>query len=104
MVTTRNFNGLTQSFDGYGSSQSKVLTERFTRVGPRSVNYQFTIEDPATFADKIEVAIPLNKVDGQLFEYACHEGNYGMGNMLRAARAREATAEQDRVADLFRDR
>ena len=104
VVTTRNFNGLTQSFDGYGSSQSKVLTERFTRVGPRSVNYQFTIEDPATFADKIEVAIPLNKVDGQLFEYACHEGNYGMGNMLRAARAREATAEQDRVADLFRDR
>ena len=48
--------------------------------------------------------LPLTRVDAQLYEYACHEGNYGMANMLKAARARDATAEMDRVADLFRDR
>jgi hypothetical protein len=104
IVTTRNFNGLTQSFEGYGSSEHKVLTERFTRVGPESINYEFTIEDLDTFTDSITVMLPINKVPAQLYEYACHEGNYGMGNMLRASRAREANAESDRVADLFRDR
>ncbi len=102
VVVTRNFNGLTQSFEGYGTSEQKVLTERFTRVGPQAMNYEFTIEDSATFADKLTAILPMSKVEAQLFEYACHEGNYGMGNMLRAARAREATAEVDRVADLFR--
>ena len=66
------------------------------------MNYEFTIEDEATFKDYISVILPLVRVDAQLFEYACHEGNYGMGNMLRAARAREANAETDRVANLFR--
>ncbi|MCG8414740.1 MAG: hypothetical protein MI746_11035 [Pseudomonadales bacterium] len=102
VVVTRNFNGLTQSFEGYGTSKEKVLTERFTRVGPQAMNYEFTIEDSATFTDKLTAMLPMSKVEAQLFEYACHEGNYGMGNMLRAARAREATAETDRVADLFR--
>ncbi|MEQ8953417.1 MAG: hypothetical protein RL120_04725 [Gammaproteobacteria bacterium] len=104
VVITRNFNGLTQSFDGYGSSAKKLLTERFTRVGDDTIEYEFTIEDPATFRDRITAVVPLTKTPLQLYEYACHEGNYGMGNMLRAARARDATAETDRVAELFRDR
>ena len=102
VVVTRNFNGLTQSFEGYGSSSQKTLVERFTRVGPESMDYEFVIEDPATFTDSIKAILPLTKVYAQLYEYACHEGNYGMANMLRAARAREANAEMDRVADLFR--
>jgi hypothetical protein len=102
VVVTRNFNGLTQSFEGYGSSQHKTLVERFTRVGAAAIDYEFLIEDPATFTDSIKVMLPLIKVEAQLYEYACHEGNYGMANMLRAARAREASAEIDRVADLFR--
>jgi len=102
VVITRNFNGLTQSFDGYGSSAHKTLTERFTRTDGETIEYQFTIEDPATFNDHITATLPLAKVPAQLYEYACHEGNYGMGNMLRAARAREARSETDRVADLFR--
>ena len=102
VVETRNFNGLTQSFDGYGDSKEKLLTERFTRIADNRMNYEFTIEDSATFTDRITVILPMAKVEAQLFEYACHEGNYGMGNMLRAARARDATAETDRVADLFR--
>lgn len=102
VIVTQNFNGLTQSFDGFGTSRRKVLTERITRIGASTLNYEFTIDDPATFADKLTVVVPLTRIDTQLYEYACHEGNYGMANMLRAARSREANAVSDRVADLFR--
>lgn len=102
VVLTRNFNGLTQSFDGYGTSENKVLTERFTRVGQRSINYEFTIDDPSTFTQRLTAIVPLTKVESQLYEYACHEGNYGMANMLRGARRKDANAVSDRVADLFR--
>lgn len=104
VVVTKNFNGLTQSFSGYGSSKNKILTERFTRISESSINYEFTIEDPDTFTDKLIVVVPLSKVPSQLYEYACHEGNYGMANMLKAARNRDATEFTDRVRDLFRDR
>jgi len=102
VIVTQNFNGLTQSFDGFGTSEKKVLTERFTRVGPRTINYEFTIDDPSTFTEKLSAIVPLNKVESQLYEYACHEGNYGMANMLRGARRRDANEVSDRVADLFR--
>jgi hypothetical protein len=102
VVITRNFNGLTQSFDGYGSSQNKLLTERFRRVGAQTIDYEFTIDDPSTFSEQLTAVMRLNKVEAQLYEYACHEGNYGMANMLRGARRREANAVSDRVADLFR--
>jgi len=102
VVVTQNFNGLTQSFDGFGTSKDKVLTERFNRVGPRTLNYEFTIDDPSTFADKLTAIVPMSKVAGQLYEYACHEGNYGMANMLRAARRKEASEVSDRFADIFR--
>ena len=104
VIETRNFNGLTQSFAGYGSSRNKLLVERLTKVGPRLISYVYTITDPDTFSAPVTVSLPLTKVDAQLYEYACHEGNYGMANMLKAARARDATAEINRVADLFRDR
>ncbi len=102
VVVTQNFNGLTQSFDGFGTSKDKVLTERFTRVGPRTINYEFTIDDPSTFTEKLSAIVPLTKVESQLYEYACHEGNYGMVNMLRGARRKDANEVSDRVADLFR--
>ena len=101
VIETRNFNGLTQSFAGYGSSKNKLLVERLTKVGPRSISYEYTVTDLDTFSEPVSVILPLTKVDAQLYEYACHEGNYGMANMLKAARARDATAEMDRVADLF---
>lgn len=64
VVTTRNFNGLTQSFEGYGSSASRVLTERFTRVDAITISYEFTIDDPSTFSDKLVVILPLSRIDG----------------------------------------
>ena len=89
IVETRNFNRFTQSFGVYGTAENKLLTERFTRTGPYTVEYEFTVEDPATFKDRITVMIPMSKVDGQLYEYACHEGNYGMINILRGERMTE---------------
>lgn len=104
VVVTRNFNDQTQSFDGFGSSGNKILTERFTRVGPVTLNYEFSIDDPATFSDTLTAIIPMSRVQAQLYEYACHEGNYGMMNMLRAARRRAAERVSDSTADLFRRR
>jgi len=92
VVETRNFNDLAQSFDGIGSSINKTLTERFTRINPFTVNYEWTIDDPSTFTDQVTAIVPMTKVAGQIYEYACHEGNYGMVNILRGARVEERLA------------
>ena len=92
VVETRNFNGLTQSFGAFGTSDGKLLTERFSRVDRYTVNYEFTIDDPATFTDRFTAIVPMTSVAGELHEYACHEGNYGMENILRGARVEEQTA------------
>ena len=91
VVETRNFNGLTQSFttSPNGDSYDKLLTERFTRVDAATIEYEFTVDDPSTFSDKITVMVPMTKVDGLLYEYACHEGNYGMDGTLTGGRAIE---------------
>lgn len=86
VVETRNFNGLTQSFGSFGTSENKLLTERFTRTDSITLEYEFTVDDPSTFTDKFTAMIPMAKVDGLIYEYACHEGNYGMVNLLRGAR------------------
>lgn len=95
VVETRNFNGLTQSFDGIGTSEQKLLIERFTRVNQYTVNYEWTIDDPATFTDLVTAIVPMTRVAGQIYEYACHEGNYGMQNILRGARVEESLAQED---------
>jgi len=95
VVETRNFNDLTQSFGAAGTSKDKVLTERFTRVGPYTVDYEFTVDDPSTFTDKLTAIVSMTKVAGLLYEYACHEGNYGMVNILRGARVEEALGDSE---------
>ena len=93
VVETRNFNALTGSFMeprvAYGNSYHKTLTEKFTRRSRDSIDYEFTIDDPATFSDTVTALVPMTKVAGQVYEYACHEGNYGLTNILRGARAQE---------------
>lgn len=86
VVETKNFNGLRQTFSYTGDNLDLVLTEKFTRTAFDAVDYEFTIDDPATFTDKITAILPMTKVAGQLYEYACHEGNYGMINILRGKR------------------
>ena len=89
MVETKNFTGYRQTFASTGTDYDLVLTERFTRTAYDTVEYEFTIDDPSTFTDRITAVVPMIKVAGQIYEYACHEGNYGMMNTLRGARVDE---------------
>ena len=92
MVETRNFNGLRQTFNSTGSNLNVVLTERLTRTAYDTVEYSFTIDDPSTFTDRITAIVTMTKVSGQLYEYACDEGNYSMTNILHGKRAEEKRA------------
>ena len=94
VVVTQNFNGLSSSFGQAGTSYDKVLTEKFTRVGPYTVDYEFTLDDPSTYTDKFTAIVSMTKVAGLLYEYGCHEGNYGMENILRGARVEERLAAE----------
>ena len=89
VVTTRNFTDLTPSFSRFGNAKDKMLTERFTRTDQFTVEYEWTLEDSSTFTDKIVATMPMTKVAGILYEYGCHEGNYGMQNILRGERMQE---------------
>jgi|TARA_B100000519_G_scaffold141443_1_gene122620 hypothetical protein len=97
VVVTQNFNGLSASFGQSGTSYDKVLTERFTRLGPVTVDYEFTVDDPATYTDKFTGIVSMTKVAGLLYEYGCHEGNYGMENILRGARVEERLAAEGQL-------
>jgi hypothetical protein len=74
-----------------GSGETLHLVERFTRVGPDAIRYEVTVDDPLTFTKPWTAALDLT-AQSQLFEYACHEGNYGLSNILSAARAEEREA------------
>lgn len=90
VVVTRNTNPLVASIfqrsRAYGSAGNRVLTERFTRVGDNAMDYEYTIDDPDTFTDLVVVRTNLSRLDERIYEFACHEGNYALTNMLRAAR------------------
>jgi len=74
-----------------GSHETLHLVERYTRVGDGSLRYEVTVDDPATFSRPWTVGVPMRQdpTQSQIFEYACHEGNYAMANILSAARAEE---------------
>ena len=73
----------------FGSGENLRLIEHFTRINDETIDYRFKVEDSTTFTSPWTALIPMNKFDGTLFEYACHEGNYAMANILRGARAAE---------------
>jgi hypothetical protein len=77
-----------QGLRGGGSDQEKV-TEWFTRIAPNKIAYRFKLEDPATYTAPIVGEMALNPAKGQVYEYACHEGNYAMSSILAGARAAE---------------
>jgi hypothetical protein len=70
------------------SAQGKVI-ERFTRVDENTLLYDFTVEDPVVYTESWGGEIPMWRQDEQMYEYACHEANYGMFNILRGARYQE---------------
>jgi hypothetical protein len=70
------------------------LTERFTRVGPDTLLYEFTASDPTTWTQPWTAAVPMNRNVQPMYEYACHEGNYGLPGIIGGARAREKAAQE----------
>ena len=74
----------------YATGSDLRLVERFTRVDENTIDYQFTVHDPSTFAAPWTASLPMTALGGDLYEYACHEGNYAIANMLRGARAKDA--------------
>jgi hypothetical protein len=75
-----------------GSNQNLTLTEKFSRVAPDRVLYQFTVEDPTTWTQPWSGEYEFGRASGQVYEYACHEGNYGLQNILAGARMEERDA------------
>jgi len=69
------------------------LVERFTRVNADTIDYQVTVDDPATFTRPWTASIPMVTSEGPIFEYACHEANYSIENILRASRAQDHAAK-----------
>jgi hypothetical protein len=101
VVETTNFIGgrlgIGPNAEGVGYSEDLRLVERFTRVNDRSIQYEVTVYDPRTFTAPWTIAFPITYDSGyQIFEYACHEGNYAMSNMLSAARAQEKAEAAER--------
>ena len=97
VIETRNFTNKTSFGDtvttGTGTGESLHLTERLRRVDADTLEYQFTVDDPATFTQPFTAALPMRKNSEPVFEYACHEGNYGLPAILAGARIEEqATA------------
>ena len=92
VVETKNFIGGVLSVRGNTPySEDLVLTERFTRVAPDTIEYSVTIDDPKTYTRPWTATFPLRQEPGyEVYEYACHEGNYSMRNRLSSARALEA--------------
>ena len=86
VVETTNF---TEKTAFRGTSDKLRLIERFRRLDADTLLYQFTVDDPTTYARPWTAEIPLTKSDGLIYEYACHEGNEGMFGLLRGARAQE---------------
>ncbi len=71
------------------SSRDLHVTERLTRTDPDTIVYRFTVDDPSTWTKPWSGEMLLKRTEGPIFEYACHEGNYGLANILAAARAKE---------------
>jgi hypothetical protein len=68
------------------------VIERIRRADEDTILYQFTVEDPGMWTKPWSGEVPIKKIQGQLYEYACHEANYGLANTLRGARVADAEA------------
>ena len=85
VVETTQFRG----GESRGTSPDKHLVERFTRINPDRVTYEYTVTDPTVYTAPFTVMMPFRRTDGPLFEYACHEGNIGLHGILAGARELE---------------
>jgi len=94
VVDTTNFRASDQSrfgvqYDGMSDENLRVV-ERFTRSSPTTLTYRATVIDPTVYTQPWTIEIPMEKTESRVFEYACHEGNYGLEGILQGARARDS--------------
>jgi hypothetical protein len=94
VVDTTNFRSKGAFFAS--ATESLHVVERFTRIAENTLLYEFTVEDPATWVKPWTAQLPMMKDPNRIFEFACHEGNYGMANTLSGARAQEALGKVPR--------
>ena len=99
VIESTNFTDQTASFApnaavAMGTGENLLLTERLSRVNADVMRYEFTVDDPTTFTRPFTAAIPLRRSEEPMYEYACHEGNYGLLNILRGAREDERSASE----------
>jgi hypothetical protein len=92
VVETTNFNDKA-AFQQ--SSENLKVIERFTRTDEETIRYEFTVEDPSTWATSWKGELPFIKTNGPIFEHACHEGNYGIANTLAGVRLEEKKAAEE---------
>lgn len=96
VVDSTNFKG--QFFGRLAAADENLhVVERFELVGPDTLLYRFTVDDPTAYTKPWSGEIPLTRVSGLLYEYACNEGNIGMRDILRAARADESKAAEHKT-------
>jgi hypothetical protein len=86
VVDTTNFTDKTRF---RGSSENLHLIERFRRLDANTIDYKFTVDDPSAFTKPWTAELPFNAASGPIYEYACHEGNYALADILAGARAEE---------------
>ena len=86
VVDTTNFTDKTRFA---GSGPGLHVVERFTRTDLNTLRYEFTVDDPASFAAPWTGRLEMTRTEDRIYEYACHEGNYSMSGVLRGARSEE---------------
>ena len=99
VVETTNIHpdmGFNEQADKIPHSPDLRVIERFTRVDEDNILYEFEIHDPRTYTEVWGGQVPWRRFDGQIYEYACHEGNYALENVLRGARYQESQAAENR--------
>ena len=93
VVETVNINALQVSESSVPISSDGRIIERFTRYSDTEIVYTFTVEDDNLYSQPWTVELSYHEMDGNLYEYACHEGNYSMAGILAGARIQEVEAE-----------
>ena len=97
VVETRNFIPIEQrALTVFGGTPTTLLVERFTRIDENTIDYEYTLTDPEEYTQPWTASIPMTTLEGGIYEYACHEGNYGLENILLGARALEQADNQSR--------
>jgi hypothetical protein len=92
VVETTNFNDKRPATNFLGSTDNLRLVERFTRIGPNTMKYEYTVTDPKTWTKSWSVEAPLPRLEPPIYEFACHEQNYGLINVVQGTQIREREA------------